>query len=178
MFNCKHKNQGHKYTRTQKYGEDILIDYTYCLDCKTILSGGVSFIPSLEPQEVSRPTIKKKPAKNKVENKKPKKVKTKSESKVSRKNPTKKSTKKTINKKPRKKDSDIRKNSKKPEQERLPDGVSFGDILKAKYDIKQSKTETQKPKNKTVKKEKSKKVMDDPYSDFFDGADDIETFLK
>lgn len=170
MLKCKHKNQAQKYSRMQKYGEDILIEYVYCADCKAILSGGVTFVKPTVLPELPKPkkilTKKKQvPKKNKPTKKS-----------VKKKNPLKKKKeKKVIKKKPERKDSEIRENSRKPQNEHLPNEVSFGDILRAKYGMENKKETT--PKKKT-KKRTNKKSMDDPYSTEFEDTKDIDTFLK
>lgn len=55
---CKHLKLAQKFVRSQRYGQDILIDYTCCEDCGEIFKGTVTFIePVQAPAPVPQPVV-------------------------------------------------------------------------------------------------------------------------
>lgn len=160
MRKCKHKKEATKFIHTKKYGEPILVEYTYCEDCKCILSGNVSFVKQTEfPIRVEQEIVQK------VENPKVKKAKVK-KTLVKK---IKKPSKKTRPIKLKKATSDIREASRRPSAPSVPEGTTLSDILRAKYNLTRNK-ETSKKVKQPIKKIRSSKKLVDP--DTLDSSDD------
>jgi hypothetical protein len=187
---CKHKNIVDKYTRGEKYGESVLVSYTYCADCGEIFKGSAKFvdpidIPISRPEPINlvntpeTPRIVGVESKSSVSRKDASKAARVSKAEVKedkvKKIPVNKTKEqKVINKKPRRGDSGLRKNTRKPSASKAPSGASLGDILRAKYSIKDSKIKQAPPR-----KIKTKYTpVEDPYSSSFEDAGDVEIFLK
>lgn len=187
---CLHKDFANKFIHTKKYDAPILVQYTYCETCKKILRGSVTFVkaqpfPEVKPEPIIK-KVQETPVKTVVPPIPVKEIVTKvpekkviEKPKVQRMVKTAKRTdaptKKIINPKPPRGDSDARKNGRKPASNRVPDGVSFGAILRAKYGIEDS----EKPPQKGPREKKSYKGLSDPYSDAFESGDnDVDVFVK
>jgi len=196
---CLHKNFANKFVHTKKYAEPILVQYTYCVTCKKILKGSVTFVkaqpfPEIKPVPVitkAPVTLVKTPVQpipvKKVEVKEPDKrviqkpLKPKVQPIVKTAKRPDAPTQKIINPKPPRGDSDIRKNGRKPVSGRAPDETSLGDILRAKYGLESSRDNQPKESGR----KKSYKGLSDPYSDAFEndsgfdeGKDDGLVFIK
>lgn len=191
---CKHKSLAQKFMRTDKYGEPLLVEYTYCSECGEIFKGGVTFVEPVEapspkpgpvkkivevektPKQIDKPKVEKakpKPTKKTVKKKSTKKKKTSKTKEVS---VSKKKDKKVINPKPPRGDSELRKHSRKPEAAQAPEGASLGDILRAKYGVKGSGAK--KDRNQEVSRKGRYKSIEDPYDDSFEDDGDVDVFLK
>ena len=178
---CKHKNIGQKYIHTKKYDEPILVNFTYCTDCGEVFKGSVSFVKPIilpEPQPQIINTLPTKKSQN---------IQTKSKSSISRgvaikaarnsksKSKKKKSKEKVINPHLSRGDAELRKNSRKPSAISAPKGSNLADILRAKYEIKET-PKTNQQVIKTTNKKKYRTI--DPYKADSDEGGDPEVFLK
>lgn len=190
---CLHKAFANKFIHDKKYGEPILVQYTYCETCKKILKGSVTFVKAQPFPEVKPVPIIKKTQETQVKSpvqpilikkaciEEPNKkiIEKPLKQKIS---PTVKTTKrpdapikKIINQKPPRGNSDARKNGRKPVSNRAPDGASLGDILRAKYGLESS----EKGLQRSLREKKSYKGLSDPYSDEFEsGEEDTLVFVK
>ena len=160
MKKCKHDNLNTRFLRSKKYNEEELVEYTYCEKCGEVFKGNVSFVQPIEIKK-EEPTIiiqeeKKEPVSESEETVFVKKAKPK--------------IKKVVGKP-----------SDKPKVKRnavqAPEGVSLGDILKVKYEVK----DIQVPEKKVTKKNtltKSKPRFKPMDADSFDDNEDIDIFLK
>ena len=195
MKKCSHKNLANKFIFSDKYGEAIKVEYTYCQDCGEIFKGGVNFIPKpkLKPKPRKKPISKKKilkqsnpisPVDEKLKEAKNIQVKitAKGNSSVNLNPPEKKKAPKlvvkqdkpVINKAPKRKVSELRKNNKKPEASEVPEGATLSDILKAKYGIK---SEPNKLKSTEPVKD-TRKYKDVEEDDLNDDDSDVTIFVK
>lgn len=191
---CKHKSLAQKFIRAEKYGEPLLVDYTYCTECGEVFKGTVTFVKPIQaPSPKSEPIkkivevekTKKKIDKSKVEKVKPKPTKKTVKKKSTKKKKTSKTKevsvsnkkdKKVINPKPPRGNSYLRKNSKKPSAIEAPEGATLGDILRAKYGVKSSGVK--KDRNKEVSRKGRYKSVEDPYDNSFEDGGDVDVFLK
>jgi len=146
---CNHKNIAQKFLHSFKYTDPILIEYTYCVVCHTILSGSVKF-----------QNIFSYPKKNTLILNTPKIQNTQS-------------IKQTCN---QQKALSCRQTTRMPNIVPTPDGVTLSNILKQKYNLLPNQQNIQIIENPADTEQTS--TLKDAYSPDFDDTDDIDIFLK
>jgi hypothetical protein len=180
MKKCLHKKLTTKFLRTKKYQDEVIVEYTSCIKCGEVFSGTVIFAQPLintnNTTVINTPVVsvnvKVDPNPQTISQSKPKTEDAPIKPKL-----IKKSKPLPIKKERSAAEKDQRKNSRKPVAPQLPDGVSLGDILKAKYAALDNAEPTQ-VKSTTQKPIQEDRRLDDPYSDEFEDDNDVDIFLK